>query len=112
MQGVIDSLMTSSMRMKRQYDVDSSTNILEVGDPVWLYSLYKKMGLTTKLMRPWTGPYVVTKRLNDLVLTAQSKPKTVHRNRLWKYSGQMSAEEENVLRRSTRVRREPHRLTY
>ena len=53
------------------------------------------------------------KRLNVLVykvrLTPQSKPKIVHRNRVWKYSGRVweTEFEDIVLRRSKRVRRQP-----
>ena len=36
-------------------------------------------------------PYIITKKINDLVYRIQlgpkTKPKVVHRNRLWKYSG-------------------------
>lgn len=42
-------------------------------------------------MRAWEGPYTVTKAINDVVyriqLTPRSKPKVVHRNRLWEYTG-------------------------
>ena len=52
---------------------------------------WKHSCLSPKLQRPWQGPYTVTKRLNDLVyriqLRASTKPKVVHRNRLWLYSG-------------------------
>ena len=40
---------------------------------------------------PGKGPYVVIKRINDLVYRIQlgpnRKPKVVHRNRLWHYTG-------------------------
>ena len=42
-------------------------------------------------MRYLQGPYVVIKCINDLVYSIQlgpkTKPKVVHRNRLWHYSG-------------------------
>ena len=42
-------------------------------------------------MRAWEGPYTVTKAINDVVyriqLTPRSKPKVVHHNRLWEYTG-------------------------
>ena len=77
--------------MKERYDSASNCDRLEVGDPVWLHCPQRKKGLSPKLTRHWLGPYLVTKRLNDTVyrvqLKPQSKPKVVHRNRLWKYSG-------------------------
>ncbi len=109
-----EALKMSSMRMKRHYDIHAKTTRFEVGNSVWLFSSYKKKGLAKKLMRPWTGPYLVIKRLNDLVykirLTPQSKPKIVHRNRLWKYSGRVREAEDIALRRSQRVRRQPDRF--
>ena len=48
--------------------------------------------MTPKLSHNWKGPYVVIKRINDVVYRIQlgprTKPRVVHRNRLWKYSGQ------------------------
>ena len=41
--------------------------------------------------RSWEGPYIVVKKINNLVYRIQlgprSKPKVVHHNRLWVYSG-------------------------
>ena len=58
---------------------------------MWLYNPQRKKGLTQKMQRPWQGPYVITKQINDLVYRIQlgprAKPKVVHRNRLWRYSG-------------------------
>ena len=54
-------------------------------------TILKKEGVNPKMQRPWQGPYIVTKKINDLVYRIQlgpkQKPKVVHRNRLWKYSG-------------------------
>lgn len=77
--------------MKERYDSASNCDRLEVGDPVWLHCPQRKKGVSPKLTRQWQGPYLVTKCLNDTVyrvqLKPQSKPKGVHRNRLWKYTG-------------------------
>ena len=77
--------------MKERYDSASNCDRLEVGDPVWLHCPQHKKGLSPKLTRHWLGPYLVTKCLNDTVcrvqLKPQSKPKVIHRNQLWKYSG-------------------------
>ena len=63
-------------------------------DGIWLYNPRKKKGRSVKLMRPWEGPYVVIKRLNDLVYRIQrgrnGKLRVVHRNRLWAYRGDQS----------------------
>ena len=64
---------------------------LKAWDAVWFHNPQCKKGLTPKLQRPWQRPYIVTKRINDLVywiqLRPSTKPKVVHRNRLWLYSG-------------------------
>ena len=77
--------------VKERYDLASHGGQLKVGDPVWLHSPQRKKGISPKLARRWQGPYLVIKRINDMVyrvqLKPQSKPKVVHRNRLWKYSG-------------------------
>ena len=85
-------LKLSSDRMKQRYDLlVQEEQPLEAGDAVWLHNPQRKKGLSPKLQRPWQGPYLVVKRINDLVYRIQlgpkCKPKVVHRNRLWKYTG-------------------------
>ena len=82
----------SSDRMKQRYDLlVQEEQPLEAGDAVWLHNPQKKKGLSVKLQCPWQGPYLVLKKINDLVYRIQlgptCKPKLVHRNRLWKYIG-------------------------
>ena len=85
-------LKIASDRMKLYYDCRAEDSKLHTGDPVWLYNPQRKKGISPKLMRPWKSPFVVTKCLNDLVYRIQlgprTKPKVVHRNRLWKYTGE------------------------
>ena len=77
--------------MKQRYDLPLKCQQLEVRDAAWLHNPQTKKGLSPKLQRPWQGPYTVIKRNNDLVYQIQlgpkTKPKVVHRNRLWRYSG-------------------------
>ena len=40
---------------------------LKSGDAVWLYDPQQKKGVSPKLSRPWQGPYIIVKKLNDLV---------------------------------------------
>ena len=125
--------------MKERYDSASNCEQLDIGDPVWLHCPQRKKGVSPKLARQWQGPYLVTKRINDMVyrvqLRPQTKPKVVHRNRLWKYTGpspptwlletrektvddppgdQHSSEnpELPILRRGQRLRRQPDRFGY
>ena len=86
-----ENLKLRSDKMKEYYDASSQEETLNEGDPVWLYNPTRKKGLSPKLMRPWQGPYVIVKKINDLVyriqLGVKCKPKVVHKNRLWKYTG-------------------------
>lgn len=86
-----ENLKVKSNSMKEKYDVLAQSKPLNVGDAVWLHNPRRKKGLSPKLNRPWEGPYTVTKKINDIVyrvqLTANTKPKVVHRNRLWAYNG-------------------------
>ncbi len=86
-----DHLKMMSDRMKQRYDMVIEGKNLTTGDAVWLHNPQRKKGISPKLSRPWQGPYIVTKKINDLVFRIQlgphTKPKVVHRNRLWAYSG-------------------------
>ena len=128
--------------MKERYDAASNCDQLNVENPVWLHCPQRKKGISPKLTRQWQGPYLVTKRINDMVyrvqLKPQTKPKVVHRNRLWRYTGpspptwlqetparnqggqpnpseqlqDSSQKKELELRRGQRLRRQPDRLGY
>ena len=60
----------------------------QAGDHVWLYCPVKKVGKSSKLMRPWVGPYQVTKVLSPrtykIVWTGSGKRPSmiVHHDRL------------------------------
>ena len=86
-----EHLQLKSDKMKEHYDSHASNSELQEGDAAWLHNPQRKKGISPKLSRPWQGPYVVIKKINDLVYWIQLdpglKPKVVHRNRLWKYSG-------------------------
>ncbi|CAB3992292.1 Transposon Ty3-G Gag-Pol poly [Paramuricea clavata] len=67
-------------------DVDRSTALKE-GDRVWLNNKAVPKGLSRKFHSPWTGPYVVIKRLGKVNYhikpgSGNGKTKVVHRNRL------------------------------
>jgi transposase InsO family protein len=68
--------------MEKRYNANSNAYTLEEKSLVWLYNPRKKKGRTLKLTRPWEGPFVIVKKLNDLVYriqrNKQSKPKVVH----------------------------------
>ena len=77
--------------MKTYYDIRANDTTFQAGDFIWLYNPRREPGLTPKFMHPWEGPYVVTKQINDLVYQIQlsrwNRPKVLHRNHLWEYTG-------------------------
>ena len=85
-------LKICSDRQKKNYDHRPVNQFqYQRGDPVWLYSPQRKKGICPKLMRCFDGPYLVIKRISDLVYRIQkgpkSKPKVVHHDRLKAYRG-------------------------
>ena len=58
--------------MKQYYDVQlSPASLLQRGDPVWLYNPQRKKGITPKFQKLWKGPYLIMKKINDIVYHIQ-----------------------------------------
>ena len=85
-------MMSDKMKQRHDLNFVKEGQRLKQWDAVWLHNPQKKKGLSTKLQRPWQGPYVIIKQINDFVYKVQLgpnlKPKVVHRNRLWRYTGE------------------------
>ena len=77
--------------MRQKYGSSPGCHQLHPRNAAWLHNPQWKQGLTPKLQRPWQGPYTIIKWINDLVyrikLGPATKPKVVHRNQLWAYTG-------------------------
>ena len=84
-------LKLASDRMKTRYDVRANSAGFRVDDRVWLYNPYRKKGRNPKLQSQWEGPYIVIKRINDVVYRIRKpsggKPKVVHIDRLAAWQG-------------------------
>lgn len=84
-------LKFSSDIQKRKYDVKAFASTYQPGDKVWLYTPTVRPGLSRKLTRFWTGPYVILERINDVVYRVQRNPrckeKYVHHDRLKPFRG-------------------------
>jgi hypothetical protein len=61
------------------------------GQFVWLYQPRRNIGLSNKLQKPWEGPYLIVKQINDSIYQIQKSPKStkriVHFDRLKEYKG-------------------------
>ena len=62
-----EKLVAATRRYKVYYDARGTRNPVKVGDRVWRNVSYVKKELTRKLARPWHGPYIIIKKLSDVV---------------------------------------------
>ena len=60
-------LQASSKRQKDSYDAKKSFHRFEPGDYVWYATARNQLQMAPKLRKPFEGPFVVLKRINDLV---------------------------------------------
>jgi len=76
----------ATLRTKRRYDLKATPVDLRPNDIVWLHNPKKRRGYSRKLQTQWEGPYIVVKRLTDVVVqirkSRSSRIKTVHADRL------------------------------
>ena len=87
-----EQLVGAAEQQRRGYEINLKELRYEEGDLVWLYQPAVKRGTSPKFHLPWDGPFVVTKRLSDLVYQVQDGPRSrlriVHHNRLKPHYGQ------------------------
>lgn len=85
------NLKSATMYQKRYYDTNAKRGTYKKGQLVWLYDPVRKVGISTKLVNKWKGPFVVTKVIDDLVClvkrTSKGKSKAYHVDRLIPYHG-------------------------
>ena len=81
----------SSFQMKKLYDRVTYYHPYEEGDIVWYHDPKRTKGISPKLQRPWTGPMVIVKKINECLFKIQRQPRTpskvVHHDRLKPYNG-------------------------
>lgn len=87
---VRENLKKSVSRMKRDYDTRISQNNFEVGDLVYCLDQTKIKGRCKKIdPQLWQGPFIIVKKLSDLLFEIQGKPgtksKIVHHDRIKKF---------------------------
>ena len=75
---------------KRHYDLHTKRRSFHVGDAVWVHDPTKRRGVCSKLAPQWKGPFLVTKKVDDLVYlvknSATTAPKAIHIDRLRAYN--------------------------
>ena len=60
------NIAKATTHQKRDYDRKVTDPSFQIGQGVWLHNPVKKIGRSTKFDYPWTGPYTVVGRLNDV----------------------------------------------
>ena len=84
-------LKTAAQKHKESYDVKLVIVRYEPGDLVWYRTDIGQLKFTPKLRSAFQGPYLVLKRMSDLVymiqLKRQGDRKVVHHNKLKPYRG-------------------------
>ena len=86
------NLKVAARYQKKHYDCKSRRRkAYHKGQVVWLHDPARKVGVCTKLVNKWKGPFLVTRTVDDLVCmvkrTPKGKPKAYHIDRLYPYSG-------------------------
>jgi len=75
-----------SDRMKTRYDARAKESDFKEGDRVWFFNPTRRKGLSPKLQCNWEGPYLIVKKLNDVIIRIRksptAKPRVVHIDRL------------------------------
>lgn len=59
-----EAIRAAQNRQKLQYDKRVTVGELEIGDRVMLYSPIVRKGRSSKFVKPWTGPYLVLRKLH------------------------------------------------
>ena len=80
-------VMTQQMvSQKRQYDQNVRLTCYQPGEVVWLHHMAGKKGRSPKLLRKWTGPYVIRTKISEVTYRIQASPRSksqvIHGDRL------------------------------
>lgn len=92
----------ASDKMKTRYDARAKEPHFKEGDRVWFYNPTRRKGLCPKLQHNWEGPYIVIKKLNDVVVRIRksptAKPRVVHIDRLTPFYEDTARDEQSSRR--------------
>ncbi|KXJ10888.1 Retrovirus-related Pol polyprotein from transposon 412 [Exaiptasia diaphana] len=84
-----EHLTTESDRQKKKYNQRLNQKNYDRGAPVWFYNPKRRKGVSPCLQLPWEGPYLVLKRISDVVYKIQKSPRSksriIHHDRLQSY---------------------------
>jgi hypothetical protein len=85
------NIKKQSIYQKKYYDLTAVKRSLVSGQLVWVYNPVRKIGVCQKLSNKWCGPFVVTRRIDDLTYmvkkSAKTNAKSYHIDHLRVYKG-------------------------
>jgi hypothetical protein len=61
-------LKQNAIYQKRHYDLKAKERSFKVGQPVWLHDPVRKVGVCQKMTSPWKGPYLITRKIDDILI--------------------------------------------
>ncbi|XP_011859544.1 PREDICTED: uncharacterized protein LOC105557028 [Vollenhovia emeryi] len=105
---VRERMEVKSSRMKSRYDQGVRQILFQEGQKVWLFNPKKERGKAPKLQSSWEGPFLIDKKLSDVVFCIRKSPKhrctVVHADRfsIIPFDDEVSKEELLVEDRSKR----------
>ncbi|XP_011859058.1 PREDICTED: uncharacterized protein LOC105556574 [Vollenhovia emeryi] len=104
---VRERMEVKSSRMKRRYDQGVRQILFQEGQKVWLFNPKRERGKAPKLQSSWEGPFLIVKRLSDVVFCIRKSPK--HRCRFSKIpyddEEELLVEDRSKRRRSLRIKK-------
>jgi len=88
-QGVREHLRIKSSKVKEWYDKGVRQISFQEGQKVWFFNPQREKGKAPKLQKNWEGPYLIVKKLSEVVYCIQKTPrhrkKIIHSDRLALY---------------------------
>jgi len=79
-------MVEQSLRTKARYDCKARQTLFQEGQKVWLFNPRREKRKAPKLQSNWEGPYVVIKKLSEVVFcirkSSKHRSKIVHADRL------------------------------
>lgn len=85
-----ERLNLKSIQVKARYDRGARKVLFEEGQKVWLFKPRREKGRAPKFQSNWEGPFLVIRKLSDVVYcvqkSAKHKKKVMHADRLAPFS--------------------------
>ncbi len=101
-----EHLGCSAQQQKRYYDLNAIDEPYEKGDLVWMVNNTRRVKQCPKLQKKWLGPYLITKKVNDVtyrIQKTQTESKVVPFDQLKPYKGDKAPDWMSEMREKLRT---------